>query len=174
MPTQKKAEMIEQIKEEFGSAAAIFLVDYKGLTVKAAEELRGKLREAGAEMKVYKNTLARIALREDELPEVDSLLVGPSAFIVAKEDPAAPAKALKEFAAANKAIVIKGGIMEGSVLTVDEVMAVAELPSREQLVGNLIQVVRTPLTQLVRVLNGPNEKIVRTLSLIAKDQESAA
>lgn len=174
MPTKQKAEIIEKIKHEFENAEAVFLVDYKGLTVKQAEGLRNELRGLNAEMKVYKNTLARIALSELEMPTMEDLLVGPTAFVVAFQDPAAPAKVVKKFAAANKGtITVKGGLVSGQVVNADEVNAIAELPSREELIAKLLGTLQNPVAQFVRVLQGPAGAFARVVNAIAEQKDAA-
>ena len=98
MPNAKNQSMLTAIKEDLEGAGAVWVVDACGLTVKEVEALRGAVREAGAAMKVYKNTVMRIALAESELPTLDDMLHGPSAFVFAGSDVAAAAKAVKDFA----------------------------------------------------------------------------
>ena len=102
MPNVKNQETLAVIKEELSNAGAVWVVDYCGLTVKEVQELRRSVREAGASMKVYKNTLVHIALEDAELPTLDDMLNGPSAFVFAGEDVAAAAKAVKNFAKGNR------------------------------------------------------------------------
>ena len=172
MPSIAKEEKLRTILEDVKSAQAIWVIDFRGLTVKESEELRARIREAGAVLKVHKNTLTKLALSELELPTMDSILEGPSAFVFAPGDPVASAKALKAYSQENKKVQIKGGIMDGRELSVDQVIAVADLPSREQLLAMLLQTMQGPATKLVRVLNGPMEKFARTLDAI-KDTKVA-
>ena len=123
MPNVKNQETLAVIKEELSNAGAVWVVDYCGLTVKEVQELRRSVREAGASMKVYKNTLVHIALEDAELPTLDDMLNGPSAFVFAGEDVAAAAKAVKNFAKGNDKLEIKGGLMEGKAVTAAEVEA---------------------------------------------------
>ena len=97
MPNKANIEAVAEITEQLKNASAMWVVDYRGLTVKEAQVLRRSIREAGATMTVYKNTLVNLALKEAELPELDGVLAGPSAFIFADGDPVASAKALKDF-----------------------------------------------------------------------------
>lgn len=173
MPNSQNQEMLVAIKEDLASTGAVWAVDYRGLTVKQIQALRGDIREADASMKVYKNTLMHIALAELELPSMDSILEGPSAFVFAGEDPVASAKAIKEFAKKNPNLVIKGGMMDGSFVDAAQVEAIASLPSREELIAKLLGTISNPLVKTVRVLNGPMEAFARCVSAIG-DQKSAA
>lgn len=173
MPNAKNIESLSHIKEEVDAVDAMWVVDYRGLTVKEAQALRVSIREAGAQMKVYKNTLMRLALSELELPEMNEVLEGPSAFVFSGEDPAASAKALKDFAKGNKNLKIKGGIMDGSFVDASQVEAIASLPSREELIAKLLGTITNPMVQTVRVLNGPMEAFARAVSAIAEQKPAA-
>ena len=173
MPSVKNTESLEQIKADLTDVQAVWVVDYRGLTVKESQELRRSIREAGAIMKVYKNTLMQIALKEMDMPEMDQILSGPSAFVFADGDPVASAKAIRDFAKENETLVIKGGIMDGGFVDADAVKKIASLPSREELIAKLIGSLQNPMSQIVRVLNGPVESLARTIGAIA-DQKNAA
>ena len=131
MPSTKNVDALAQIKEDLADVQAVWVVDYRGLTVKEAQELRRNIREAGAVMKVYKNTLMHIALKELDMADMDEILSGPSAFVFADGDPVASAKALRDFSKDNETLVIKGGIMDGKFVDAEAVKKIAALPSRE-------------------------------------------
>ena len=173
MPNSQNQEMLVAIKEDLTSAGAVWAVDYRGLTVKQIQALRRDIREADASMKVYKNTLMHIALADLEMPSMDAILEGPSAFVFAGEDPVASAKAVKEFSKKNPKLVIKGGMMDGLFVDAAQVEAIASLPSREELIAKLLGTISNPLVKTVRVLNGPMEAFARCVSAIG-DQKSAA
>ncbi|BAK43638.1 50S ribosomal protein L10 [Eggerthella sp. YY7918] len=173
MPNVQNQETLVKIKEDLQDVTAVWVVDYRGLTVKEIQTLRSNIREADALMKVYKNTLMHIAVEEMELPNLDSVLEGPSAFVFAGADPVASAKALKDFAKTNKNLVIKGGMMDGQFVDAAQVEAIASLPSREELIAKLLGTISNPLVKTVRVLNGPMEAFARCVSAIA-DQKNAA
>ena len=168
MPNVKNQEPLAVIKEELSNAGAVWVVDYCGLTVKEVQELRRSVREAGASMKVYKNTLMHIALKELDMADMDEILSGPSAFVFADGDPVASAKALRDFSKDNETLVIKGGIMDGKFVDAEAVKKIAALPSREELIAKLLGSL-----QIVRVLNAPLEQVARTIGAIA-DQKNAA
>ncbi len=173
MPNADNKAMLENIKSDIENAGAMWVVDYRGLTVKEIQALRRSIRESDASMKVYKNTIMHIALKETDSPSLDEILSGPSAFIFTGEDPVASAKVLKEFAAQNESLEIKGGMMDGSFLDVAQVQAVASLPSREELIAKLLGTISNPLVKTVRVLNGPMEAFARVLGAIEKQKDAA-
>lgn len=173
MPNAQNVEMLENIKEDLANAGAMWVVDYRGLTVKQIQELRRAIRGADASMKVYKNTLVHLALEQTDGPDMDAVLAGPSAFIFTGEDPVASAKVIRDFAKDNENLEIKGGMMDGAFLDVAQVTAVASLPSREELVAKLLGTITNPLVQTVRVLNGPMESFARVLGAIAEQKEAA-
>ena len=173
MPNAQNVEMLENIKEDLANAGAMWVVDYRGLTVKQIQELRRAIRGADASMKVYKNTLVHLALEQTDGPDMDAVLAGPSAFIFTGEDPVASAKVIRDFAKDNENLEIKGGMMDGAFLDVAQVTAVASLPSREELIAKLLGTITNPLVQTVRVLNGPMESFARVLGAIAEQKEAA-
>lgn len=172
MPNIAKEEKVRTIKADLEKATAVWVVDYRGLTVKESEQLRGAIREADAQLKVLKNTLTQRALAELELPTMDEILAGPSAFVFTNGDPVAAAKTLKKFGKENKNLVIKGGIMEGREVNAEQVQAIAELPSREELIAKLLGTLQNPMQGMVRVLNGPMESFTRVVDAI-KDTKVA-
>jgi large subunit ribosomal protein L10 len=173
MPNEHKIEEVAEIKDRFARADAVILTDFRGLTVKEMQALRTSLRESGAELRVYKNTLAQIAMRELALPDLGELLDGPTAFLFSYGDPVAPAKALVDFAKDHKALQLKGGFVDSTVTSADGVKALASLPSREVLIAKLLGTMLNPIVGFARVLNGPVEAFARTVQAVA-DQKAAA
>ena len=173
MPTQAKADQIAEIKSHFKETAGCWFVDSRGLSVKEAQELRRNIREASGRMHVYKNTLAARALAEDELPEIPEILAGPTAFVFCEDDIAAPAKAIKDFAADHSALEFKGGLIDGDVMSVEQCMAIADLPSHNELIAKLMGSLQNPLTGLVRVCNGPVSGLARALKAVAEQKQAA-
>ncbi|MEK4027348.1 50S ribosomal protein L10 [Pseudobacillus sp. FSL P4-0506] len=142
---EQKKQLVNDIADKFKSSASTVIVDYRGLTVSQVTELRKQLREAGVEFKVYKNTLTRRAAETAEISGLDEFLTGPNAIAFSTEDVIAPAKILNSFAKENEALEIKAGVLEGNVVTVEEVKALAELPSREGLLSMLLSVLQAPM-----------------------------
>ncbi|MER2127481.1 50S ribosomal protein L10 [Solibacillus sp. FSL H8-0523] len=142
---ESKKVQVEEIADKFKAAASIVVVDYRGLTVGQVTELRKQLREAGVEFKVYKNTLTRRAAEAAGLEGINEFLTGPNAIAFSNEDVVAPAKIVNEFAKKNEALEIKAGIIEGTIASVEDVKALAELPSREGLLSMLLSVLQAPV-----------------------------
>ncbi|MCL2503210.1 MAG: 50S ribosomal protein L10 [Coriobacteriia bacterium] len=170
MPTARKEELVDEIKGWLNGSEAVILVDYRGLTVKEMQELRGKTREAGGEVKIYKNSLTEIAIRELALPSMGSYLEGPTAFVFIPGDPVAPAKALSAFSKEHHALEFKGGLVQNRVVDASDVKAIAKLPSYEGLIASLLGTMQNPLTGTVRVLSGPAQAFVTVLDAIAKEK----
>lgn len=150
-PRPEKVAVVEEVKAKLESADAAVLTEYRGLNVSATAELRRALREAGGEYKVYKNTLVRFATRELGL-ELDDLLTGPTAIAFVDGDPVAVAKALKDFAKANPALVIKGGVLDGELIDEDGVKALADVEPREVLLARFAGLLAAPMQQLAGLL----------------------
>lgn len=173
MPAQSKIDQVQEIVSHLDSSLGMFVVNYNALTVKQSQELRRELRANGAEMKVYKNNLVKIALEQKEMPALDEILVGPVAYIFYENDPVEPAKILRDFTKKNKTMEIKGGISDGKAVNAAEVNAIADLPSRDQLLSMFLQASLGPATGAVRVINGPIQGLINVLDAI-KDQKEAA
>ncbi|WP_010308028.1 50S ribosomal protein L10 [Kurthia senegalensis] len=142
---EAKQTVVEEIVGKFQNAASVVVVDYRGLTVGQVTELRKQLREAGVELKVYKNTLVRRATEQVGHAELNEVLTGPNAIAFSNEDVVAPARIINNFAKENEALEIKAGLIEGNFSTLEEVKALAELPSREGLLSMLLSVLQAPM-----------------------------
>ncbi|WP_062349788.1 50S ribosomal protein L10 [Bacillus kwashiorkori] len=142
---EQKKQMVEEIAEKFKGSVSTVVVDYRGLNVAEVTELRKQLREAGIEFKVYKNSLTRRAVEAAELSGITDVLTGPNAIAFSSEDVVAPAKILNDFAKKHEALEIKAGVIEGNVASVEEIKALAELPSREGLLSMLLSVLQAPI-----------------------------
>lgn len=173
MPNAQNVEMLAMIKEDLTDVSAVWVVDYRGLTVKEVQQLRNSIREADACMKVYKNTLMHIALEELDMASMDEILEGPSAFIFAGADPVASAKALKEFTKSNEKLEVKGGLMDGAFVTAEQVQAVADLPSREQLFGQLAGLLNGFARRLAVSINDMPSGLARALNQVAEQKDAA-
>lgn len=171
----EKSVVVAEIREKLEKSQACVLADFRGITVKEATELRDKLRSAGVEFKVCKNTLTRIAANEVGIQGLDPYLEGPTAIAFGINDAVAPAKVLTEFIknTKNKNFVIKAGIVEGKVVGVEGVKALAELPPREVLLAQVLAGIQGPLVGLVNVLQGPIRKLGYALEDLRKQKESA-
>lgn len=143
MARPDKVAVVEQVREELESSTAAILTEYRGLDVPAMQQLRAKLREAGGRYRVAKNTLIRIAAKNAGMAIPDEALTGPTAVAFTGEDLASVTKALRDFAKDHDALVIKGGVLEGTYLDADETIKLADLESREELLASLAGLVES-------------------------------
>jgi len=178
MPAKIKYDLVSDLKEKLSKAKAVFVAEYRGMTVAQSTDLRKKVREAGGELKISKNTLFRIAMKEVGMAEFpEDLTKGPNIYALCYDDPVAVAKVLKEYAndKTQKAFILKGGQLENQQLSLAQIMALAELPSKEVLRGQVVRTIAAPLSGLVNVLAGTMRNFVTCLAQIRdKKQESAA
>lgn len=142
---EQKKQLVDEITGKFKNSVSTVVVDYRGLNVAEVTELRKQLREAGVEFKVYKNSLTRRAAEAAELNGLADVLTGPNAVAFSTDDVIAPAKILNDFAKKHEALEIKAGVIEGNVSSVEEIKALAELPSREGLLSMLLSVLQAPI-----------------------------
>jgi large subunit ribosomal protein L10 len=166
LPTQEKTAVIERLKSELQEADAIFLADFTGLDVASMTKLRRKCHENGVSLHVVKNTLAVKASRASELEDLVPHLKGATAVAVAKGDPGAPARILRDFQKDHEKLKLKAGVVEGRILNSQDVTALANLPSREQLISQVMQLALAPTQSVVFVLNGVLSKLVRTVDAV--------
>ena len=150
---KQKEEAVNSLAAELKDASLVLLVDYRGITVEDATKLRKEVREANAEYKVIKNNIIKRALNENGENGLDSLLEGPTALITSKEDYLAPTKAIYNFAKNNDFYKIKGGIIEGKVMTAEEIITIAKLPSRQELLAKLAGALLGNITKLAVALH---------------------
>jgi large subunit ribosomal protein L10 len=153
MNREQKAAAVAEIAENIRESQAVFAVDYRGLSVPQAGELRTRLRAADARFSVVKNTLTERAADEAGAEPLKALLEGPTALTFVRGDAAAAAKALRDYARETDLVPFKGGMMDGSPLTAADIGAIAQLPSRDVLYGQLVGVVAHPISGLARTLN---------------------
>lgn len=147
MPRPEKAAVVEEIRTKLDDADAAVLTEYRGLSVRALADLRGSLRPANTEYKVFKNRLARRAVEEAGLTDLLPLLEGPVAIAFVHGDAVPAAKALRDFGRTNPQLVVKGGLLEEKLITAAELTALADIPPREQLLGMLAGGFQAPLTK---------------------------
>lgn len=167
MNRDQKAAVVDEVAGQITESEAIFAVDYRGISVPQAAELRVKLYETDASFRVIKNTLSERAADRAGAEGLKELLVGPTAMTFVRGDAAAAAKALRDFRRAHNLLEFKGGWMNGAALTADEVDAIAQLPSRDVLNARLVGMVASPLTGVVTALNNLIAGFARQLQLIA-------
>ena len=157
----KKAE-VKALAEKMKEAKLVLFTDYRGISVTDVTDLRTKVRNANGEYKVIKNNITRIALQECKFEGLEDILVGPTAVIMTNDDYLEPTKAIYEYAKSNENYKIKGGIIEGKVMTAEEIITIAKLPSRETL-----------LSMLAGALLGNISKLAVALGEVQKQKEQA-
>ena len=176
MPNEKvlqaKKEQVENLVEALKGATTGVLVDYRGLNVEEDTKLRNDLRAAGVKYFVVKNTLLRLAANQVGLEELDGILHGPTALAIS-EDPIAPAKILFDFAKGNDKVEIKTGFMDGKVMSMDELTALAKTPSKESLIASIMGSLNAPVSNLVRLLDTIANGGEEIADLIAKKNAEA-
>ncbi|MGF9712558.1 50S ribosomal protein L10 [Paenibacillus naphthalenovorans] len=155
---EQKAQQVTAVAEKLKESSCSIVADYRGLNVAQVTELRKQLREAGVEFQVLKNTLVRRATANAELSELDEYLTGPTAIAFSKEDVVAPAKILAEFAKKNENLNIKAGVVEGKVVDINQIKALAELPSREGLLSMLLSVLQAPIRNFALAVKAVSDK----------------
>jgi large subunit ribosomal protein L10 len=151
-PRPEKVAVVDEVRGKLAGADAALLTEYRGLSVKQLADLRRQLRPSGAEYKVYKNTLVRLAAREVVEDRLDELLIGPTAITFVQGDAAAVAKTLRDYARTNQALVLKGGLLGDKVMTGKELEALADLPPRDRLLAILAGAFQAPLAKLAGLL----------------------
>jgi large subunit ribosomal protein L10 len=172
MNREQKAAVIEEIAAEITESAAVFAVDYRGITVMQAADLRGKLRDADATLRIVKNTLTERAADQAGADGLKAMLVGPTALTFVRGDAATAAKAVSDFARTTNLLPFKGGIMDGQSLAAEQVSAIAKLPSRDILNAQLVNIVAAPLTGLVTSLSNLISGLARQLAQVVEKKES--
>ena len=168
MNRDQKAAVVEEIAAQIKEAAAIFAVDYRGITVDQAADLRAKLRDADARFRVVKNSLSERAADQAGAEALKPLLEGPTALTLVHGDAALAAKALNDTARTLNVLEFKGGLMDGGTLTADDIRSIARLPAREVLHGQLVGTIAAPLGGLVRTLNALLSGLAVQLGQIAE------
>lgn len=166
MARPEKVAVVEEVAERLEQSAATVLTEYSGLSVANLAELRSRLRESGAEYKVVKNTLTRLAARKAGVDLPDELLTGPTAITFCADDPVAAAKVLRSFSKDHPGLVIKAGIVEGSLLDAAETSKLADLESREELLAKLAGMFGTIMAQPARLARANLDKVARLLGAL--------
>jgi len=168
MRREEKTAVVDELAERIGEAQAIFAVDYKGISVPQAAELRTRLRESDASFKVVKNRLAKLAAAKAGTEDIDHLLQGPIALTLIKGDPVVVAKTITTFARENDILEYRGGVMDGAPLDSDTFQAIARLPGLDVLHGQLVGLAASPLTGLVAGLGNLISGLGRQLAQMAE------
>ena len=170
---EQKQAMVAEVSAELARAQAVVLAEYRSLQVGEMTELRRKARGSGVYLRVLKNTLARRAVADTPFKGLAEQMVGPLAYGMSS-DPVAVAKVLQEFAKGNNKLVIKAGAMPNVVMSAKEVVSLAQMPSRQELLGMVLGTMQAPVAKFVRTLNEVPGKFVRTLAAVRDQKEKQA
>jgi large subunit ribosomal protein L10 len=170
---EQKQAVVSEVAAKLANAQALIVAEYRGLDVARVTQLRARARKSGLYLRVLKNTLARRAVKGTPFEPLSDKLVGPLMYGIAS-DPVAGAKVLADFARENELFVIRGGAMPGSRMSDKDVKALAQLPSREELLAKLLGTMQAPVAKLVRTMNEVPGKFVRTLAAYRDSKEKAA
>lgn len=170
LPTQVKEQAIQEFKERLQQSKVAIATRFIGINAEQSTVLRKKLRDQNAQIKVYKNNLVKRALDELGLSGATKYLDGPTAWAFSM-DPVSPAKVLKEYNKEVDKVAMAGGVLEGVVVSKEQLDALASLPSREALLGQLVGVISMPLRNFVSVINAPTRDFVNVLDQIRKKKE---
>lgn len=166
MANPKNEATVAALREFLADAVTFFVVDYQGLSAGELGKLRANVREAGGRLLVAKNTLINVVLKEQGIDGFDATLQGPTALVLVGDDPVAPAKALTDYAKDHPKDLptAKGGLLQGGQVGAEALAKIAKLPSRDELLSELVGVLQAPLQQLVGVLEGPQRDLVSVIS----------
>jgi len=170
---EQKQAMVSEVAAKLQGAQSVIVAEYRGLNVERVTQLRSKARKSGVWLRVLKNTLARRAVKGTPFEKLSDQMVGPLMYGIS-QDPVAGAKVLSEFAKENELFVIKAGAMPNAVMSAQDIKALSQLPSREELIAKLLGTMQAPVTKLVRTLNEVPSKFVRTLAAYRDSKEKAA
>jgi len=170
---EQKQAMVSEVAAKLQGAQSVIVAEYRGLNVERVTQLRSKARKSGVWLRVLKNTLARRAVKGTPFEKLSDQMVGPLMYGIS-QDPVAGAKVLSEFAKENELFVIKAGAMPNAVMSAQDIKALSQLPSREELIAKLLGTLQAPVTKLVRTMNEVPSKFVRTLAAYRDSKEKAA
>jgi len=172
MPRPEKVQAVTDIREGIEGARAVFLTEYRGLSVQAVQDLRAALRKSGAEYKVVKMTLAKLAAGDAGIDGLDEYLSGPTALAFANTDPVSTAKALKDFSRDHEVFVLKAGYLSGNILSPEEVSKLAEIEPREILLGRIAGGAKAPLFKAAGMFASFNRSAASMFSQLLDKKES--
>lgn len=173
-PKPEKVQAVEDFTKRVQASKSAVVTGYTGLTVEEVTDLRAKLFHAKVEYHVVKNNLARIALNKCSITVLDDLLTGPTAIALAMEDAVAPARVLTKFAKDHEKLTVKGGWMDGRKISLQDIKALSNLPSREVLLAKALGSMKSPISGIVQVLAGPARKLVYALNAVAQAKVKAS
>lgn len=170
MKRSDKEQFVQEMAERLQNTTATFLADYRGIDVEQATQLRRELTAAGVEYRVVKNNLLKLAAKGTPAEGLQEFCAGPTAIALSGDDPVAPAKILSKFAKEIEAFELKAGVLSGKVMSVADIIALAELPSREELLAKALSCMNAPASNLVGTLAAIPRSLVQVLDAIGQSK----
>lgn len=170
MPNTKNIEAVSELREKLNKASAIYFTDYLGLDVGSITDLRSRFFEADVEYSVEKNTLLKIAADENDIQGLDEILNGPTAIAISYDEPTSPAKVIKAFTKEHDKPEVKGILFEGDFLDGSEFKRLADMPSKSELLSQLVAMLQSPLVKLANTLNAPMTNMVNALNNLKENK----
>lgn len=171
MPTPQKEKVVAEYTEKFSRASSVLLADFSGMDVATVTELRSQFRNNNVEYKVLKNTLAKIALNNNDITNLDDYLKGVNGFAISYEDPTAAARVISSFKSKDK-LKLRACLFEGSLFGPDKVDAIAKLPTRSELLATLLSTLQAPMAKLAAVLSASMQNMVGVLEAVKEEKEN--
>jgi large subunit ribosomal protein L10 len=168
MKKEEKSATVAELAENFGRASIAFVSEYKGLSAGESDDMRKRIRAVNGELRVTKNTLLRLAIKDTSFAALDGQLGGPVGLILSYADPVELAKTLSSFKDLGEKFKVRGGVLDGKPLTPEEINQLASLPPREVILAQLLGLLQAPASQLVRLLNEPGSMVARVLDAIGR------
>lgn len=165
-----KEQIVSHLSGKLKQANFAILTDYRGLTVEMITKLRNELRGVSSDYRVVKNTLFKLASKETEFEQLQQHFVGPTAVLLSSDDPIAPSKILAKFLKAYSVLEIKAGLLQGKVLSVEEVIELSSLPGRKELLSKIVSLCILPQVRLLNALNSIPLKLVQVLRAIERNK----
>jgi large subunit ribosomal protein L10 len=173
MNRTEKTEVVKRLAEQLSQSPNIYLTDFTGIAVKPMTELRSKMRTAGVQYVVVKNTLALRALEEVSVSGIQDVLAGPTAFVFAGDDPVTAARLLAEFQKEHQGLKVKAGLVQGQPVSASEVKRLASLPSRDQLLGQALGLMQAPLQGFASAIDGLLYQMVGAIEALRAERAAA-
>lgn len=171
MPTPQKEQVVQEMSEKFDQAVSIYLVDFTGMDVNTTNKLRKSFRESNVEYRVLKNTLAKLSFHNAGVEGMDEFLKGVNAYAISYDDPTLPAKILEKNKEFKERLKLKAALFEGKVVGPEAVETLAKLPTRDELLSQLVGMLQSPMTKFAGTLNGAMAKLVNVLKSLEENKK---
>jgi len=171
MPTPQKEQIVQEMTDKFAKAISIYLVDFSGMNVNMATELRKKFKEMNVEYRVLKNTLAKLSFRNAGIEGMDGYLTGVNGYAISYDDPTTPVKVVGKNKEYKEKLKLKAAFFEGKIVGPEQVGDLAKLPSRNELLGQFVSMIQSPMTKFVGTLNGAMSSFINVLKSLEENKK---